>query len=273
LKDKKQETKGMIQTSYVPLEHPYRIIEYNGTLGIQIGTLIVTKDMSDRENGYAIETHSHPVVSYVNLKHIPKERTSPLWFVYNETEGVVWDKVEVNQVKTVTREGDVLPLERFMDICRGWKLKDLKDGFSVSTLWLSDSMGKLADWGVELDMPPINTNNEMTFNVELYDEIEGAKAYCLGRGDLGLAVPSIRVKDMYRLLCRQIDFYVIYFIRRYKLTGIRVIFETKDKRYEELSEMLTQKFGIGAACLLEKNNYRDALLLVTGDDSDFEEVR
>ncbi len=32
----------MLQTSYVPLEHPYKIIEYQGIMGIQIGTLIVT---------------------------------------------------------------------------------------------------------------------------------------------------------------------------------------------------------------------------------------
>lgn len=47
----------MIQTSYVPLEHPFQIIEYKGVLGIQIGTLIVTVDKSEEtEKGYAIET-------------------------------------------------------------------------------------------------------------------------------------------------------------------------------------------------------------------------
>ena len=73
----------MIQTSYVPLEHPYQIIEYRGTMGIQIGTLIVTRDLSEERGEYAIETHSHPVVSYVNnrihpdLKH-PRTIFRPL---------------------------------------------------------------------------------------------------------------------------------------------------------------------------------------------------
>lgn len=261
----------MIQTSYVPLEHPYRIIEYHGTMGIQIGTLIVTVDKSDRKKGYAIETHSHPVVSYVNLDHIPKEHTSPVYFFYDEMEGVAWDNVEVKQVRTVMRIGDPLELSSLMDICREWKLEELREGFGFSTMWLSDAMGKLTDWGVDLVMPPINSNNEMVFEVVLYDYLDDAKAYCLGRGDLGLAVPSAGLEATYHFIVRQVDVYLTFFINLFKLTAIKVIFSTEDKMYAGLTERLNEKFSKGLGYYLEGRDY-DALM-ATEAEPEFEEVR
>lgn len=78
----------MIQTHLLPLQPPYNYIYYGGIVGKQIATLVATVDKTDKEGNYGLETHSHPVV------------------VYNgqTAEGVVWDKCEVMDCRTVCSE-------------------------------------------------------------------------------------------------------------------------------------------------------------------------
>lgn len=78
----------MTQTHLLPLQPPYKYIYFGGIIGKQIATLVATVDKTDNEGNYGIETHSHPVV------------------VYNgqTAEGVVWDKCEVMDCRTVCSE-------------------------------------------------------------------------------------------------------------------------------------------------------------------------
>ncbi len=78
----------MVQTHLLLLQPPYKYIYYGGIVGKQIATLVATVDKTDKEGNYGIETHSHPVV------------------VYNgqTAEGVVWDKCEVMDCRTVCSE-------------------------------------------------------------------------------------------------------------------------------------------------------------------------
>ena len=52
----------MIQTNYVPLEHPYRVVYYNGVIGIQIGSLILAIEKQDEEGKRIVEIKTHPEV-------------------------------------------------------------------------------------------------------------------------------------------------------------------------------------------------------------------
>ena len=54
----------MIQTQLLRLDPPYQIISAGGRVGIQVATLIVTEDKTTEDGDYAVDTHSHPVVSY-----------------------------------------------------------------------------------------------------------------------------------------------------------------------------------------------------------------
>lgn len=118
----------MIQTNYVALERPYRVIYYNGVMGLQIGSLIVTKEKPNRKGGSAVEIKSHPVVSYCGAE-IKKKDTifSPSPGRYSE--GVVWDQVEQNDVSTLCIEGGYIHAEVFKcDIAEEiWK-RGLKNG-------------------------------------------------------------------------------------------------------------------------------------------------
>lgn len=65
-------TDDIFSTSYVTLQPPFQIIKYGHDIGMQIGTLIVTKQTEGNEiHPFKIETHSYPVVAYENKEIMP----------------------------------------------------------------------------------------------------------------------------------------------------------------------------------------------------------
>lgn len=90
----------IVNTAYVPLQPPYQIIKYTGSVGMQIGTLVITIQKEGDINGlgYAIETHSHPVVTYEQKE---MHRNGIIHSDIPFMEGVVWDYVELKDVTTI----------------------------------------------------------------------------------------------------------------------------------------------------------------------------
>lgn len=115
----------MIQTHYVPLERPYRIVYTGGVVGLQIGTLIVIESgvtsKAFRPNHFQMvlgseeyRTKTHPVVSYVNKSfyntdgNVEKIRTL--------SEAVVWDKVDQSEIVTLCLEGQKIRWDDFLSL-------------------------------------------------------------------------------------------------------------------------------------------------------------
>ena len=101
----------MIQTNYVPLEHPYRVVYYKRVIGLQVGTLIVTTEAQDRSGSRVIETASRPVVSYCSIE--AKKAIDGISYPGVYSEAVVWDKVEQNDVTTLAIEGGSVDWDDF----------------------------------------------------------------------------------------------------------------------------------------------------------------
>lgn len=136
----------IVSTTYVPLQPPYQIIKYSGDIAMQIGTLIVTIQKEGNVNGlgYAIETHSHPVVSYENkYKTEPNRQLSAYQFL----EGAVWNNVEVKDVTTICLTNARLPWQEFIDFL--WKDIDCRLCVAQPTVGAYWSLVKLCG-GVEL---------------------------------------------------------------------------------------------------------------------------
>lgn len=98
----------IISTTYAPLVPPYQIIKWSGSVGMQIGTFIVTVQKPGSVNGlgYHIETHSHPVVAYENKHRFIDPGTrlhgyDPQLYSSQVMEGTVWDFVELKDVRTI----------------------------------------------------------------------------------------------------------------------------------------------------------------------------
>lgn len=92
----------MIQTQLLRLDPPYQVIYVGGQLALHIATLIVTKEKDSDD--YAIETHSHPVVSYWG-KTTEIGQGDPA-SNGEFSEGVVWNQIELNQCQTVCRQDE-----------------------------------------------------------------------------------------------------------------------------------------------------------------------
>lgn len=229
----------MIQTSYAPLDKPYQIIDYNGRLGIQIGTLIVTKEKRHgKDGGYAIETHSHPVVSYVNkalplnLKnHLSLSKPRPF-------EGVVWDDVELYELNVVTRVNEELTWEDFMQLCKKIRLCELENREVNAEMHIMNNYGLLHDWGIHVAPPITKRGGEPVLHVEVAGMIQlNGKAYCHTRGDMGIVVKYADTMNMFIHIMQQARSY-ISFMEHFDMEEYKVKFWTQDMFMQELTDML-----------------------------------
>ena len=112
----------MIQSHYIPLEPPYRIIYSGGVLGLQIGTLLVVHDNNinpitgKRITISPFKTESYPVVSYVNKKNTKQPLINDMKISGLYSEGVVWENVTQDQVATLCLEGQEVDWDDYIDL-------------------------------------------------------------------------------------------------------------------------------------------------------------
>lgn len=100
-------------TSYIPLEKPYQIIKYGKDIGMQIGTLVASCMLdADKDHPFRIETHSYPVVAYADKMSTTTDKT---FFALQPMEGVVWNRVELNDVVTICLTGEHLTWKEFIN--------------------------------------------------------------------------------------------------------------------------------------------------------------
>lgn len=227
----------MIQTSYVALEHPYQIIEYQGVLGIQIGTLIVTVDKSDEsEKGYAIETHSHPVVAYVNNKIHTDMKIHRSLSLPRPYEGVVWDKVELYELRTLVREGEQLSWTDYMDYCRRMMLGELEGKQTNVDATIMDNYGMLLDWGIDIEEPKISKYGQRLLKVELANIVKyGDAEYLTTEGDLGIVVKKEDSLLMVGQIFKQVEFY-LSMMKFFQIDGCKVKFWTQNLFLQDLAD-------------------------------------
>lgn len=126
----------MIQTHYVHLERPFRIIYAEGHVGLQIGTLIavddgvpftaVLVDSPQKERSAfckmnkvkkSITTYSYPVVSYINKnKEGVNISYSDVSYGGGWSEAEVWDFTVQQDVATLCLEGGLVKWNSMLEI-------------------------------------------------------------------------------------------------------------------------------------------------------------
>ena len=165
----------MIQTNYVALEHPYRVIYYNGVMGLQIGTLIVTVEKQDEEGRDTIEMRSHPVVSYCSVE--TKKGLNLPTFPGCYSEAVVWDQVQQNDVATLCVEGENMHIVAFINYIAEdlWK-KGLKNGMGKSINAAYDIRTAMKRLSIDTTIPkPENGLWKESITLGLWEEDSGVQ--------------------------------------------------------------------------------------------------
>ncbi len=154
-----------ISTTFVPLHEPYQIIKYGREIGMQIGTLIATKQINaSDESSFQIETHSYPVVTYSSKSHVPEDVQ-----LFDEVfmEGVVWNKVELKNISTICLSNSILSWDEFINFMwEDMRRYEYKAGPQVS------AYHNLSKLGVEIDCLPSGT-----FTINLITDSEDGETY------------------------------------------------------------------------------------------------
>ena len=152
----------VVSTAYSQATPPFQIIYYNGTLGMQIGTLIVTTQKENTENNeYAISTHSHPVVTYMDKDYESELVSGGISWTHSlhfpVMEGVVWNNVEVRDVTTICfSNNNKLDWNYYCNML--WRLaKVCEERFSEKfplSIVPNYLMNSLISYGVQVTPPP-----------------------------------------------------------------------------------------------------------------------
>lgn len=251
-----------MQSHFVSLEHPYPIICYGKEIAMQVGTLIVVEESRDEDGAYGLETHSHPVVSYMNRKRgvisVPSLSVYP--------EATVWNKVEANEVATVCMED-----KEFM------KWPEFS-GF------LSSRLQENADYGEELDIRyadelrerfmalgiPVEKVVHGLYDIVLrhHERLRDFEDICYG-STIQMTDREGHVNDNYSIMGGVFSFFVTYgdeddmyedLIKEAKMYSsfaeipklVKFRFRSPNKRYEGLVKRLNDYYGVDTPIMEEE---------------------
>ena len=239
----------MIQSHYISMNHPYPIVRYGLEVAMQIGTLVVVEESEDEEGGYAIETHSHPVVSYIN-----RERGGILTTRESLPESVVWNKVEAKDVEYLFLENEeMLRWKTFSYIVQDCVLGSIifegKPQYSYASRFrdllrhLGIPIEPLLSGTYEIDLtyedrhPDVKYLEGETMKLTRPNGYQAEGSLMIGGVFTFWAVDG-DLKSMYDAICRQVHAYIWYDAS----TPIFFHFTSSDGKYTELAEKLNEAF-------------------------------
>lgn len=239
----------MIQSHYIGMNHPYPIVRYGLEVAMQIGTLVVVEESEDEDGGYAIETHSHPVVSYIN-----RERGKILTTRESLPESVVWNKVEAKDVEYLFLEDEeMLRWKTFSYIVQDCVLDSIIFEGKPQYNYAFKFRGLLRHLGIpiepivkgiyEIDLtyedrhPDVKYLGGETMKLTEFDGYQTEDSLNIGGVFTFWAVDG-DLKSMYDAIWKQVNAYIYYDAS----TPIFFHFTSSDGKYTELAEKLNRTF-------------------------------
>lgn len=217
----------MIQTNYIPSEHPYVAIYHKGRLGLLIGIMIESIEMGDNSNS-PVMRKSHPVVSYNCIKEKKKIKgiySTP--FNFKDTD--VWWDVDINDVLTIGVEGGCIEWDEFFEELAPIIKKDAED----APIKLADYHHNVLDFvqgltklNIKLEKPQ---GGKAEYNAYLYTEERDGLRWCITGGDIIIECvwDGMDEDDVYDAILKQLTFYGVFFA--YMDITIIINFDTDDE--------------------------------------------
>ena len=211
----------MIQTQLLRLDPPYQIISAGGRVGIQVATLIVTEDKTTEDGGYAVDTHSHPVVNYglkQGLDEALKYSSNPddysIVTSRFQPEGAVWNKVEVGDVYILGLAGreDKIGLRKFVSLVPTERI----DG---APTWNFRSITSMRSFGYELQKVGLSLHNRDDSELRTRDR-KGNHVFYLEYIDF-TDIPIVRVvlKDGEQSPIHDWDMPIHFYVQLFEVYG------------------------------------------------------
>lgn len=251
-----------MQSHFVSLEHPYPIICYGKEVAMQVGTLIVVEESPNEDGTYGLETHSHPVVSYMNRKR--GKILIPSLSVYPET--TVWNKVEANEVAIVCLEDQEFMIwPEFSGFLSSRLEENAVNGEELDIHYANELRKRFVALGI-----PVEKVVHGLYDIVLryHEGLHGFEDICYGtsiqmtdreghvndnytimRGVFSFFVTDGDEDDMYEDLIKEAKMYS-GFAESPNLVKFR--FRSPNKRYEELVKRLNDYYGVDTPIMEEE---------------------
>lgn len=256
----------IVSTTYAPLPPPYQIIKWSGSVGMQIGTFIVTVQKPGNMNGlgYHIETHSHPVVAYEDKDRFgdPKKRingTDEQLYSSRIMEGTVWDYVELKDVTTVCLAGAKLSWNSYIEFLRR-EMLDAPPGKLPNTTFVYN----LELFGVNVDAITVNLTGDFTIWLDHFTTEKWGGRSMIGTRSNGyivlLADDNQGVEAILSLFAKQLGKWALLFYGRKKLGGnfldqpFRYATKVDTEEYRAVVNELNRHYGT-LHDILERGGY------------------
>lgn len=221
----------MIQTQLLRLEPPYQVIYAGGQLAIHVATLIVTKEKDGSD--YAIETHSHPVVSY--WAKTPNISQDDLVNNGEYSEGIVWNQIELNQCQSVCRQDEKnISFDNFNFLVYQ-AIINQQMNHAPNTIFYE--LGKL---GIKPDLPTGDRFRiELSSHPHLKDEFRTHLETSPAGDDLSFAVPREYTREqMVKGLREQAQSWAMVLMRKEKGFSPTISFFTYESEFQPIVDEL-----------------------------------
>lgn len=224
----------IVNSHYVTINQPYPIIYYDGTVAMQIGTLIVVYGPGEEPPGRGgrvitsrMYTRSHPVVAYGN-KYVSEPRNE--WRLNMWSEGVVWDMVTLKDVYTLcfTKQTEI-NYEAIDVLTTSIRIREAING--TYKFRLSSVLKELENMGIK--RPELLSQQAPAGPVHVSIMRNLAKDVVCVRG-FGAMFCCVRYEDSIEKMATEIRRQVADYIMLLKSKEIKMIYQSDDDVVNEL---------------------------------------
>lgn len=230
----------IVNSHYVPLQEPYPIIYYGGSVAMQIGTLIIVngpgeeRGMPGRVVSSRMYTCSYPVVAYGN-KHFSEPRNE--WRFNMWSEGVVWDYVQLKDVYTFcfTKQREI-NFEAVAVLTTSIRMKEAVSG--TYKFRLSVVLNEIEKMGIS--KPALLTRLEPAGPAKVFVNRDLAKDIVCVRG-FGALFCCVRLSENIEDMAVEIRRQVADYLMLLKPKEFELSYEADNEECKELVNALNEK--------------------------------
>lgn len=230
----------IVNSHYVPLQEPYPIIYYGGSVAMQIGTLIIVngpgeeRGMPGRVVSSRMYTCSYPVVAYGN-KHFSEPRNE--WRFNMWSEGVVWDYVQLKDVYTFcfTKQREI-NFEAVAVLTTSIRMKEAVSG--TYKFRLSVVLNEIEKMGIS--KPALLTRMEPAGPAKVFVNRDLAKDIVCVRG-FGALFCCVRLSENIEDMAVEIRRQVADYLMLLKPKEFELSYEADNEECKELVNALNEK--------------------------------
>ena len=230
----------IVNSHYVPLQEPYPIIYYGGSVAMQIGTLIIVngpgeeRGMPGRVVSSRMYTCSYPVVAYGN-KHFSEPRNE--WRFNMWSEGAVWDYVQLKDVYTFcfTKQREI-NFEAVAVLTTSIRMKEAVSG--TYKFRLSVVLNEIEKMGIS--KPALLTRMEPAGPAKVFVNRDLAKDIVCVRG-FGALFCCVRLSENIEDMAVEIRRQVADYLMLLKPKEFELSYEADNEECKELVNALNEK--------------------------------